>query len=299
MSEPAASRAPRASTVTLPEVAPPFPALLDFLDSRFPQVGREVWRRRLEAGAVADDHGAAVGVETPYRPRMRLHYRREVAVEPVIPFEETILFQDDRLLVADKPHYLPVIPSGPWVNECLLYRLMRKTGCEHLVPLHRLDRETAGLVLFSVDPGTRARYGGLFMKGRVTKRYEAIARAPSDGRTAWTVEGRIEKGEPWFRVREVEGVVNARTRIRIIETRVGFGRFEIEPQTGKQHQIRVHMARIGCPIVNDWLYPDLHEEPKTGLEPPLLLLARDLAFEDPVTGESRAFHSHGHLAWPA
>jgi tRNA pseudouridine32 synthase/23S rRNA pseudouridine746 synthase len=298
MSDPPSSRAPRESFVTLPDADSPYPALLDFLDSRFPKVGRDVWLHRLATGGVTDDLGEVMRPGTPYRPRLRLRYRREVAAEPVIPFEETILFQDTRLLVADKPHFLPVTPSGPWVNECLLYRLMRKTGCDHLVPLHRLDRETAGLVLFSIKPATRACYSSLFMRGRVTKRYEAIAQAPRDGRTEWEVEGHIEKGEPWFRVRETEGPVNARTRIRLLETRGGFGRFEIDPVSGKQHQIRLHLARIGCPIVNDWLYPELQPEPKQGFDRPLLLLGRDLAFTDPVTGESREFRSERHLDWP-
>lgn len=273
--------------------------LLDFLDRQFVRVGRAEWQRRIAAGAVRNDRGEPLEAESAVRARQRIRYRREVEVEPAIPFEESVLFQDERLLVADKPHFLPVTPSGPWVNECLLYRLMRRTACAQLIPLHRLDRETAGLVMFSKDPATRAAYAALFMKGRVTKRYEAIARAPCDGRTEWQVEGRVEKGEPWFRMRTAEGAVNARTRIRLLETRGEWARFAIEPLTGKQHQIRLHLAAIGCPIANDWLYPDLQPEPKRLFEGPLLLLARELAFTDPVTGEARSFQSAYRLDWPA
>ncbi|MFO7534570.1 MAG: pseudouridine synthase [Kiritimatiellia bacterium] len=284
--------------MTVPEFAAGA-LLLDFLDRHFARVGRAEWRRRIAAGAVRSDRGESLGADWTVRARERIRYRREVALEPAIPFAEAILFQDERLLVADKPHFLPVTPSGPWVNECLLYRLMRRTDCGELIPLHRLDRETAGLVLFSKDPGTRAAYGALFMKGRVAKRYEAIAAAPRDGRAEWGVEGRVEKGEPWFRMRVAEGAVNARTRIRLLETCGAWGRFGIEPLTGKQHQIRLHMAAIGCPIANDWLYPELQPEPKRVFETPLLLLARELEFTDPVTGETRVFRSGHRLDWPS
>lgn len=287
---PQSSKAPQASTVTVPDSARDMP-LLEFLASRFPRIGRDVWLRRLEENKVCDTQGQPLAAESPVVPRQRIQYRREVEAEPVIPFEHQILFEDDRLLVADKPHFLPVIPSGPWVNECLLYRLMRQTGCQALIPLHRLDRETAGLVLFSKDPATRAAYATLFMRGKVKKRYEAIAPVPLNGLTHWRIENRLEKGEPWFRMKEAEGAVNARTVIRLMEKKEGWGRFDIEPLTGKQHQIRLHMARIGAPILNDWLYPDLQPEPKAGTDSPLQLLARDLAFVDPVTNEERSFTS--------
>ncbi len=299
MSEVASSRAPKESFVTLPETEPPYPAILDFLDRRFPNVGRDVWRLRLETGAVRDDQGSTISAETPYASRLRLRYRREVPEEPVMPFEETVLFRNDLILAADKPHFMPVTPSGPWVNGCLLYRLMRSTGCADLVPVHRLDRETAGVVLFSANPATRRAYGLLVLRGGLKKRYEAIARIPPDGRAEWEVASRIEKGEPWFRMRETEGAVNARTRIRLVEKRGERGRFEIEPLSGKQHQIRLHMARIGAPIAHDWLYPELQPEPKSGFDRPLMLLARELAFTDPVSGEARVFRSARELAWPA
>ena len=295
------SRAPRQSTVTAPEAASGM-ALADFLADRFPQVGRAEWLRRLAAGGVTDDAGAPLPADWVVPGRIRIRYSREVAAEPAIPFEETIIYRDERLLVVDKPHFVPVTPSGPWVNECLLYRLMRKTGCGDLVPLHRLDRETAGVTLFSAEPASRAAYSALFMKGRARKRYEAIAALPAEaeaGGGEWEVEGRIVKGEPWFRMKEIPGPANARTRIRLIEARGVWGRFSIEPMSGKQHQIRLHMARIGAPIVNDWLYPELQPEPKAGVDRPLLLLAGELAFRDPVTGDERVFRSGLRLDWPA
>lgn len=291
---PHSSKAPRASTVTVPDSARGLP-LLDFLAGHFPRIDRAIWANRLHEGKILDDHGTPLNADSTVEARQHIRYSREVAVEPVIPFEEHILHEDDRLLVVDKPHFLPVTPSGPWVNECLLYRLMRRTGNQALIPLHRLDRETAGLVLFSKDPATRTAYATLFMRGKVRKRYEAIAPVPRDGLVEWRVENRIEKGEPWFRMKETEGTVNARTVIRLMETDKEWGRFEIEPFTGKQHQIRLHMAHIGAPIRNDWLYPDLQPEPKPGTDSPLQLLARGLSFADPVTGEERHFTSRFQL----
>lgn len=284
--------------MTAPEVAAGR-LLLDFLEERFPQIGRAEWQRRLEAGSVTDGRGAPLEGAWRIPGQCRIRYWREVAAEPPIPFEEAILYQDERLLVADKPHFVPVTPSGPWVNECLLYRLMRKTGCAQLIPLHRLDRETAGVVLFSKDFSTRAAYSGLFMQGQAAKRYEALGALPAGPQREWQVESRIEKGEPWFRMKETEGIVNARTRIRLEEARGAWGRFGIEPLTGKQHQIRLHMARIGAPIRHDWLYPDLQPEPKAGWVNPLQLIAREVAFRDPVTGVDRLFRSAHVLDWPA
>ena len=106
-------------------------------------------------------------------------------------------------------------------------------------------------------------------------------------------------GQPWFLSMEVPGTANARTLIRLVTVVDGLGRFEIDPVTGKRHQIRLHMTSIGCPIVNDPLYPVLRPEPKMHDEPPLQLLSRRLAFTDPITGADLEFVSKRRLAlWP-
>ena len=292
------SRAPSPSIVALPKLRNPPPTILDFLDRRFPHVGREVWLARLRRGEVTDDHGEVVTPETPYRPHIRLRYFREAQDEPVVPFEEIIVYRDEHLLVADKPHFLPVTPCGPFVNECLLYRLRRRTGLDDLVPVHRLDKETAGLVLFSISAGRRNALYELFRRGAVEKEYEAIAVLPENfSGEEWLVESRIIDSPRKFMVTEVEGPPNARTRIRLVERREGWGRFVISPLTGKRHQIRVHMCKIGAPIVNDSLYPHVLP-PKQGFDSPLLLVARRIRFTDPVTGEVRQFTSTRQLDWP-
>jgi tRNA pseudouridine32 synthase/23S rRNA pseudouridine746 synthase len=175
-----------ASRVTLPVCAQPYPTILSFLSERFSRISRTEWQRRIAEGKVLDEESLPITADTAYAPHRRIFYFREVFDEAVIPFAEEILFQDEELLVACKPHFLPVTPGGKYVDECLLNRLRRRTGIRDLAPLHRIDRETAGIVLFSVNKKSCARYGELFQTGRVEKTYQAIsATVPDAGTTAW------------------------------------------------------------------------------------------------------------------
>jgi len=294
------SIAPNPSYVTLPACDPPFPAMLDFLEMRFPKIGRDIWLSRLEQGKVTDDLGNVVTPDTPYRPNMRLRYYREVECEPDIPFQEKILFQNDQLLVVDKPHFLPVTPAGPYVKQCLLYRLKDTLGLEDLVPLHRIDRETAGLVMFSVNKATRGRYHALFSSGTVKKVYYALAALPtlppSQGKYLWQVRSRIVRGEPWFRMKNDDGPVNAISRITLVETHNALGVFRLEPLTGKQHQLRLHLTLIGSQILHDRYYPTLQPKRPDDFRKPLQLLAKELRFSDPITGQVMTFCSTYHLS---
>ena len=132
----------------------PWATVLEGLCARFRAVPRAQWLDRMARGRVLDSSGRPLAPDTPYRVGLEVHYYREVAEEPRIPFEETVLHADGDLLVADKPHFLPVAPTGAHVHETLLGRLIRRTGNPGLVPLHRIDRDTAGLVLFSANPRT-------------------------------------------------------------------------------------------------------------------------------------------------
>ncbi len=291
------SIAPSPSFVTLPGCEPPYPSLLDFLDRRFAKVGREVWRARIEAGKITDDDGCAVTLDTPYRPHTRLRYYREVEREPEIPFEEEIVFQNDHILVACKPHFLPVTPAGPYVNQCLLYRLKAKTGIEDLAPIHRIDRETAGIVMFSVDKETRGVYHDLFSSGKVRKIYEAIATLPREAhRQEWVIKSRIVQGEPWFRMKHVEGPVNGITKIRLMDRNDLYAYFCLEPLTGKQHQLRLHLNLIGSQILHDRYYPELQPKRDDDFTRPLQLLAKELHFIDPVSRKALKFCSRRELS---
>lgn len=292
---PSAQPTLRPSTLHLP--AGSWATVLDCLCAHFPAISRDVWLERMARGRVLDAEGAPISVDHPYRVGLRVHYFREVPAEPTIPFEEAILHVDEHILVADKPHFLSVMPAGAYVEQTLLARLVRRTGNADLVPLHRIDRHTAGLVLFSSNPQTRGLYQAMFRERAIDKRYEALAAPLPELQFPLLRETRFEAGEPFFRMREAPGVANTRTRIEVIEKREEQWLYGLEPVTGKKHQLRVHMAALGAPILNDPFYPDVScaEGEPDDYTRPLKLLARGLAFDDPLTGERRRFESRLNL----
>lgn len=294
------SIAPVPSRAYLPKLDSPPHTVLEYLVKKFPRITTDIWKARMQDGKVVLDDGSVVTACTAYQHGVTVHYFREVAGETIIPFEEKILFENDEIVVVDKPHFLPVIPSGQYVNECLLSRLQRRFNSLNLAPIHRIDTDTAGLVLFSKRKPTRHLYHNLFVAGAVVKLYEAICSLPEEcGDGDRLIATRLEPGEPWFRMKITEGAVNAVTRVRLVKRGSSLGFFEVYPRTGKKHQIRVHLASIGCPIENDLFYPVLRNEPPRDDSRPLQLLARRLSFHDPVTGELAEFESQQSLEWAA
>jgi tRNA pseudouridine32 synthase/23S rRNA pseudouridine746 synthase len=277
------------SCVGLPAGA--WPTFTDFLVERFPAITRQTWLDRMAAGLVADEFGVAVTPERPYRGHMRLYYYRALPVEARIPFEAAVLFQDEHLVVADKPHFLPVTPSGPYLQETLLVRLKNQLGLDSLIPIHRIDRETAGLVLFSVRPTERDAYQALFRRHEVVKHYEAVACWRPDLQFPLRRKTRIVEDEPFFRQREAPGEPNSETLIDLLEIRGQRALYALSPVTGKKHQLRVHMNALGMPICNDRMYPPVEPTPEDDHARPLQLLARSIAFTDPLTGQPRRFDS--------
>ncbi|MEO8155121.1 MAG: pseudouridine synthase [Rhizobacter sp.] len=286
------------SCTVLPDGA--WPTIADFLIERFARVAASEWRARLQRGDVIDALGQPVRDDSPYAPHLKIYYYRDPPPEPVIPFEEEVLFQDDLIVVADKPHFLPVIPSGRYLQQTLLVRLKRKLGIDTLAPVHRIDRDTAGLVLFTVRPVARGAYQGLFRDRVAVKRYEAIAPLNPLLSLPMTHRSRLVEGDSFMTMREAAGEPNAETVIELIESCGGLGRYGLQPLSGRRHQLRAHMAALGMPILNDGIYPQLLPElavPNYGL--PLQLVARSLAFTDPVSGEARAFESRYRVSFPA
>lgn len=292
-----------ASCIALPyDKAAPWPLLIDFLSARLSAVSREAWAHRLARGEVLDDAGQPLPPGAVFTPGVRVYYYRELDHEPVVPFEEAVLHQDEHLLVADKPHFLPVTPGGRYVQQSLLVRLKNRLGIDTLSPIHRIDRETAGLVVFSLRPQDRDAYQSLFRDRAVHKVYEALARS-GDAPQAWPLvrRSRIEEAhDAFFRMNETEGEPNSETRIERLEVRGPWARYRLEPVTGKRHQLRVHMNALGRPIVGDQFYPRVQRGPHEAedFSDPLRLLAQTIAFADPVTGEPRAFQSQRALVWP-
>lgn len=272
--------------------------MLDCLCAHFAAIDRAQWLDRMARGRVLDGDGRAVTPVTPYRAGLCIRYWREVAVEEPIPFEETIVHLDEHLLVADKPHFLPVTPAGRFVEETLLARLMKRTGNADMVPLHRIDRLTAGLVLFSTRPDSRAAYQSLFRERAIEKRYEALAPPLPEREFPLVLRSRIVAGEPFFRMREADGKANSETRIEVVKRSDGDWRYALYPHTGRKHQLRVQMAALGAPIRHDPLYPVLADEAPDDHAHPLQLLAQALAFDDPLTGEARRFESGRTLESP-
>ena len=278
-----------ASCVVLP--AGPWTLVVDFLPQRFPGVSMDTWLQRLDAGDVIDDQGQVLGPNAPYRAGLRLYYFRALATEPRIPFEAVILWQDEHLLVVDKPHFLPVVPSGKYLQETVLIRLKNALGLDALSPIHRIDRDTAGLVLFSKQVASRSAYQELFRTRQVDKTYECIAPWNADLPWPLTRQSRIVPSAHFMQQTEVSGVPNALTHITPIEVQGPLARYALKPVTGQRHQLRVHMAALGLPIVNDGIYPTLTSEGSADYNQPLQLLAQSIAFTDPINGEPRAFES--------
>ena len=281
------------SCVGLP--AGQWPRITDFLVERFPAITREVWLARMQQKLVVDEFGVDVTPERPYQGHLRVYYYRALEHEPRIPFDETVLYQDEHLVVADKPHFLPVTPSGHYLQETLLVRLKNRLGIDTLTPIHRIDRETAGLVLFSCLPADRNAYQGLFRDHAISKHYEAIAPWRDDLAFPLTRTSRIVEDEPFFRQREVPGPPNSTSRIDVLDVQGPLARYALSPVTGKKHQLRVHMNALGRPILNDRMYPPVDSTPDDDYRAPLQLLARSIAFTDPVTGQARRFETHLHL----
>lgn len=255
----------------------------------------------MKLGDVLDDAGTPLSPDAPYRAQRRLYYWRWLAAEPEVPGQARVLHLDEHLLVADKPHFLPVTPKGRYVQQTLLTRLRRETGLADLSPIHRLDRETAGLTLFSVRPATRDAYQRLFRDRDVEKVYEAIApwRDEVAARLPFDYESRLEEHPVDFmQMRTVAGEPNARTRIALLDRLAADrARYELRPHSGVKHQLRAQLCALGLPIEGDRIYPVLRPvEDEVDFSRPLQLLAREIAFTDPISGQPRKFVTSLKLA---
>ncbi len=287
------------SRVYLPEGT--YSTVLDFLELRFSRGTRLGWERRMLQGRVFDQRGIPIAPDSPYTPRCLIFYYRELQEESLIPFVEKVIYEDERIVVADKPHFLPVTPIGPYIQETLLVRLRNRLGLEHLSAVHRLDLETAGLVLFTKQVGLRNTYAALFREQVVKKIYQAIAPYQPSLSLPIMRSSRIERADRFMQMQEVLGQANAHTLIRILDQHKDMARYQLEPRTGKKHQLRLHMSALGVPIFNDRIYPVLQEYIEPSLRTynhPLQLLAQELHFTDPITSQRQFFQSSYTLDFP-
>ena len=275
--------------------AGPWKTVIDFFKDQYPHVDAATWDRRMAKGQVIDENGRRVDSKTAFCVGACIFYYRELENEKTIPFVEQVLYQDDHILVADKPHFLPVIPSGRFLRETLLVRLRKQCAMEDLAPIHRLDRETAGVVLFSLNPKTRGHYTSLFRNRKVTKVYEALAPTLKDSSFPTTRRSRIVRGEPFFRMKEVPGEANSETQITSCKNLGRLSLYQLLPHTGKKHQLRLHLAALGIPIINDKFYPVTAPLDEDDFSRPLKLLAKSISFQDPLTGRQHYFESGARL----
>lgn len=274
----------------------PWLTVLEFLLDRFRFMPAEVLRQRLEHGDIVDEAGVPQGPESPYAPHRWLWYYRVVPDEPAVPFELEILHHDDRIIVVDKPHFLASIPGGRHLRETALTRLRELFAAPELTPIHRLDRDTAGIMLFCRDPGSRGAYQGLFQSRAVAKEYEAVAPWRGDLGLPRVHRSRLEPGEPPFTMREAQGEPNSETRIELIEHRGSLARYRLLPTTGRKHQLRAHMNALGIPIHNDAFYPRwVPPAAEDDYFRPLQLLARAVEFVDPFSRRHCRFESRRKL----
>jgi tRNA pseudouridine32 synthase/23S rRNA pseudouridine746 synthase len=275
--------------------------LLEFLCARLPAVADE-WAQRLADGDVLDAQGQPVSAGSACVPNAVLWYWRTLPDERRVPFEVDVLHQDHDVVVVDKPHFMSVTPGGRHLQETVLVRLKRQLQIETLVPVHRLDHETAGLLMFTVRPEVRGVYHALLRERRVHKVYEAVAPFRGDLPLPTLCRHHIQErpGDAFMQMEVLPGEPNAETTVELIASFGAFAHYRLIPHTGRKHQLRAQMNALGIPIVGDRIYPTLWPMPAADAQPdfsnPLQLLARELVFDDPITGRQRRFVSRRRLA---
>lgn len=271
----------------------PWATIADYMIERFFHLDPERLLVRFDRGEIVARDGRPLHRGTPLGAEEFVWYYREPPVEREIPFTEEILHTDDHLVVIDKPHFLPTTPGGKYLQNSALVRLRNRLGIPELTPIHRLDRATAGLLMFSVRPETRGAYQLLFEDRRVEKVYEAVSARPADwdpSRFPLVYRTHIEKRRGEVRVQvDHAREPNSETLIDLIDADDHVVHTLLRPHSGKMHQLRVHLAALGLGILHDGFYPELLPEQPDDFTRPLQLLARELRFTDPLSGEERVF----------
>ncbi|MDV3221699.1 pseudouridine synthase [Intrasporangium sp.] len=288
-----------AQRIRMPQEGP-WETLRDHLVDRLKGVTPAEIERRLRAGEFVDVAGRPLPVDAPFVPRSVCWTHRELRPEVEVPFPIEVLHRDERLVVIDKPHFLSTMPRGRHVVQSALARTRVLTGLERLAPAHRLDRPTAGVLMFTTEQRWRGPYQRVFAEGRVHKEYLAVAPVRGDLALPTVRRTRVVKDHGTHQAREVPGEPNAETLIELEDTADGLGLYRLTPRTGRTHQLRCQLWGLGIPIVGDDLYPVEREVADDDFSHPLQLLSAVLEFQDPVDGTRRRFETRRVLsAWPA
>jgi tRNA pseudouridine32 synthase/23S rRNA pseudouridine746 synthase len=284
-----------ASKVFLKPLNPQPDSTYAYLCLEFSHIAAEEWKQRFADGLVYDALGNQLHIDSPFQANSHVFYYRFLAHEIHVPFEYKILFETDHFIAADKPHFLTISPTGQYVQETLLVRLKKQTGNEQLTPIHRLDRETAGVVLFSKRAESRGAYQQMFAEREVQKNYHAVAPFKPELHFPQTVRLRMEKSDPFYTMSAVCGEANSETHIQLLEHNLQWAKYLLKPHTGKQHQLRVHLSHLGIPIKNDPFYPQVKHKADDDFTAPLQLLAKHIAFQDPISKQHFSINSEFDL----
>lgn len=296
-----------ATRLRLPDEGP-WDTAMDYMMHRWGHIDPQGIEDRFDAGEIVGEAGVPLDRTTPLQRHTFIWYYRSLPPETRIPVELNILHQDEHLLVVDKPHFLPTTPGGTYIQESALVRLRNQLRLPDLIPMHRLDRMTAGILLLSTNPETRGKYQVLFEKRQVQKEYECVSAAePAPGHPAVdfpvVVRNRMTKSRSYLLAEVIEGVPNAETRIERLRTfdapdaaAPRRALYRLKPHSGKTHQLRVHMASLGLGIVNDAFYPELLDKAPDDYAKPLQLLARGIRFVDPISGSPVEYRSRLELS---
>ncbi|MCH7389391.1 pseudouridine synthase [Acinetobacter dispersus] len=273
--------------------------IFDYLCQHFPHIQVSEWQQRFADELIYAADGTKLTVESRYTANTHIFYYRFLAHEVHVPFQHEILFENDDLLVVDKPHFLTMTPTGQYVQETLLVRLKKQTGYEDLTPIHRLDRETAGVVLFCKKAVSRGAYQQLFAERKVQKTYHAIAKYRPELDFPQILQLHLEKGQPFYTMQiNAEKPNNTETLIELLMHDQQHAKYKLSPKTGKQHQLRVHLNYLNIPILNDSFYPHIEHKAEDDFSQPLQLLAKEIYFIDPISHREMHFSSNFELALP-
>ncbi|NIE96269.1 pseudouridylate synthase [Acinetobacter sp. Tr-809] len=280
-----------ASKVFLPDDVS-IPTIFEYLCQHFPHIQISEWQQRFADELIYAADGTKLILESRYTPNTHIFYYRFLAHEVPVPFQHEILFENDDLLVVDKPHFLTMTPTGQYVQETLLVRLKKQTGYEDLTPIHRLDRETAGVVLFCKKAASRGIYQQLFAERKVQKIYHAIAKYRPELDFPQILQLHLEKGQPFYTMQiNAEKPNNTETLIELLIHDQQHAKYKLSPKTGKQHQLRVHLNYLNIPILNDSFYPHIEHKAEDDFSQPLQLLAKEICFIDPILNQEMRFSS--------